>query len=159
MHRCFIVSLLLAAAVPAVAQPGKGPNTPVFTGLGDVGGKNSKLRLLHGEVMDLAGKPLEKAVVYLKDKKTQKVLTVTTGKDGLFHFGELNPNQDYELKAEQSGIVSTTHLLSMLDGRKDVTLNIRIEPKKPDEKKSDDKKAPPPDDKKSDSKPNELSVS
>src|SRR5580693_6732733 len=113
MHRCFIVAFLLAAAIPAFAQPGKAPNTPVFTGLGDTGVKNSKLRLLHGEVMDLAGKPLEKAVVYLKDKKTQKILTVTTGKDGLFHFGELNPNQDYELRAEQNGTVSITHLLSM----------------------------------------------
>jgi hypothetical protein len=162
MHRCFIISLLLTAAVPAVAQAGKGPNTPVFTGIGDLPGKNSKLRLLHGEVMDLAGKPLEKAVVSLKDKKTQKVLTVTTGKDGLFRFGELNPNQDYELRAEQNGSVSITHLLSMLDGRKDVTMNIRIEPKKPDDKndkKPDDKKSPPPaDDKKPDPKPNELSI-
>jgi hypothetical protein len=50
----------------------------------------------------------------------------------------------------------------MLDGRKDVTMNIRIEPKKPDDKndkKPDDKKSPPPaDDKKPDSKPNELSI-
>jgi hypothetical protein len=159
MHRCFIISLFLAAAIPAVAQPGKAPNTPVFTGLGDIPGKTSKLRLLHGEVMDLAGKPLEKAVVYLKDKKTLKILTVTTGKDGLFHFGDLNPNQDYELRAEQNGTVSITHLLSMLDGRKDVTMNIRIEPKKPDDKKLDDKKVPPPDDKKPDSKPDELSIS
>jgi hypothetical protein len=172
MHRWFIVSLLLAAAIPAAAQPGAtpgkpvgAPNTPVFTGLGDIGVKNSKARLLHGEVMDLAGKPLEKSVVYLKDKKTQKILTVTTGKDGLFHFDGLDPNQDYELHAEHQGSPSITRLLSMLDGRKDVTLNLRVEPKKPDDKKSpDDKKAPAPpakpDDKKPDSpptKPNDLS--
>jgi hypothetical protein len=167
MHRCFIVPLLLAAAIPAVAQPGAvpggktsdAPNKPVFTGLGDIGVKNSKLRLLHGEVMDLGGKPLEKSVVYLKDKKTQKILTVTTGKDGLFHFDGLDPNQDYELHAEHEGALSIIRLLSMLDGRKDVTLNLRVEPKK-----ADDKKAPAPaakpDDKKPDppaTKPNDLS--
>ena len=163
MHRWFIVPLLLAAAVPAAAQPGKQPNTPVFTGLGDKVEKKGKTRLLHGEVMDLTEKPLEKAVVSLKDKKSQKVITVTTGKDGLFHFDGLDPNQDYELRAEHEGAFSSTRLLSMLDGRKDVTLNLKIEPKKPqdqkpEDKKPEDKKAPAaPDAKKPDSKPNESS--
>jgi len=108
-------------------------------------------------------------VVSLRDKKTQKILTVTTGKDGLFHFDGLNPDQDYELRAEHDGAFSTTRLLSMLDGRKDVTLNLKVEPKKPDDKKSpdknnkkpDDKKAPAsPDDKKPESsQPDELSQS
>ncbi len=158
MPKWFIVSLFLAVAIPAAAQPGKAPNTPVFTGLGDRPVKASKFRALHGEVMDPADKPLEKAVVYLKDKKTQKVVTVTTGKDGLFHFGGLDLNQDYELRAEHEGAFSTTRLLSMLDGRKDVTLNLKVEPKKPDDKKapaSPDSKKPDP---KPDPKPNELSL-
>jgi hypothetical protein len=162
MHRWFIVTLLLAAAISAAAQPGKAPNTPVFTGLGNPTPKPGKARLLHGEVMDLADKPLEKAVVYLKDKKTQKIVTVTTGKDGLFRFDGLNPDQDYELRAEHNGAISVMRLLSMLDGRKDVTLNLKVDPtnkKTDDKKKPDDKKAPPPaDDKKPDSKPNELSI-
>jgi hypothetical protein len=168
MHQWFIIPLLLAAAIPVAAQPGKAPNTPVFTGIPDRE-KTSSGRVLHGQVMDLAEKPLEKAVVYLKDKHTLKVVTVTTGKDGVFHFAGLNPNEDYELRAEHDGTFSTTRLLSMLDGRKDVTLNLKVEPKKPDDKKSpdknnkkpDDKKAPPsPDDKKPDSfQPDELSQS
>jgi hypothetical protein len=148
MHRCIAILLFLAAAIPLAAQPGKAPNTPVFTGMPDKVEKLGKLRILHGQVMDPADKPLEKAVVYLKDKHTQKVVTVTTGKDGLFHFGGLDPNQDYELRAEHDGAFSTTRLLSMLDGRKDVALNLKVEPKKADDKKSpDDKKSTDKDDK------------
>ncbi|GEM_PF-557521 len=138
---CITLFLLLVAAVSAAAQPGKAPNTPVFTGLGDRE-RAAKLRLLHGEVMDPGDKPIEKAVVYLKDKKTQKVVTVTTGKDGLYHFADLNPDQDYELYAEHEGLISNKRLLSMLDGRKDVTLNLRVENKKPPATKPDDRKSP-----------------
>jgi hypothetical protein len=165
MSRHWIIPVILAAAVSAAAQVGKSPNTPVFTGLPDKTEKTGNIRLLHGQVLDPTDNPVEKAVVYLKDKRTLRIITFITTRDGNYRFNGLNPNQDYEVRAEHEGVFSSTRTLSSLDGRKDVTLNLHVERKKagaapeakpadskPAEKKSDDKKKPADDKKPSEDK-------
>jgi hypothetical protein len=111
-----VLAALLSAAAPAGAQRKKD--------------KDENVRALHGQVMDQDDNPLEKAVVHLKNTRTLQVRTFITPKDGFFHFYGLSTNVDYEVRAEHNGVSSSTRTLSTFDGRKDATLNLKIEPKK-----------------------------
>jgi len=141
-----VTNILLSGLL--AAQAGKAPNTPVFTGLPEKTTK-SDLRTIHGQILE-NDTPLEKSVVYLKNVRTLKIVTFITGKDGTYHFNGLNPNVDYEIRAEAENhrALTATHTVSLLDGRKDVPLNLRIDPKKkptdakPDETKKPDDAAP-----------------
>ncbi len=135
--------MLLVLSVGAAAQIGKAPNTPVFTGTGEKTEKASNLRALHGQIMSPKDAPLEKAVVYLKDKRSLRIITFITTKTGEYHFNGLNANVDYEVRAEHEGAFSSTRTLSLLDGRKDVAMNLRIEDKKPGDSKDAAKDASP----------------
>jgi hypothetical protein len=125
------------------AQVGKPPNPTVFSGLPEKTSK-SDLRALHGQILDTADNPLEKSVVYLKNIRTLRIITFITGKDGSYHFNGLSTSVDYEVRAEHLNAFSATRTLSLLDGRKDVSLNLRIDEKnkKPDDKKKPDEAAP-----------------
>ena len=111
-----IAVLLLVAATAASAQGKKN--------------KEDQTRSLRGQVLDAGDNPLEKAVVYLKNKGNFQVRTFITPQDGAFHFSGLSPNVDYELHAEHEGVLSATRTLSSFDSRKQVTLNLKIEHKK-----------------------------
>jgi len=139
-------AFIVVMAGMLAAQAGKAPNTPVFTGLPEKTTK-SDLRSIHGQILDLGDSPLEKSVVYLKNVRTLRIVTFITGKDGTYHFNGLSPNVDYEIRAEHLSAFSSTHTLSLLDGRKDVPLNVRIDPKnvkKQDDTKKPDEAAPDP---------------
>lgn len=138
MRRLAILFFPIALA----AQIGKAPNPTVFGGLPEKTVK-SDTRTIHGQILDLSDGPLEKSVVYLKNVRTLKITTFITGKDGTYHFTGLNLNVDYEIRAEHESAFSSTRTLSLLDGRKDVSLNIKIDPSKVDPSKIDSgKKAP-----------------
>src|SRR5690349_21724650 len=120
MRKLWIIPVLLAFAASAAAQIGKAPNKPVFSGLPEKTEKTGNVRMLHGQILDPADNPVEKAVVYLKDKRSLRIMTFITTRDGSYRFNGLNLNQDYELRAEHEGVFSSTRTLSSLDGRKDV---------------------------------------
>ena len=147
MGRFSLLMVFMAGAL--AAQVGKAPNEPVFKGLPEKTPK-SDLRSIHGQILDTGDSPLEKSVVYLKNVRTLRITTFITGKDGSYHFNGLNLNVDYEVRAEHLSTFSATRTVSSLDGRKDVSLNLRIDNKKPDAKeaKPDDTKKKPEDDKK-----------
>jgi hypothetical protein len=134
-------AILIVLAATLAAQIGKNPNTPVFSGLPDKTPK-SDLRSIHGQILDPKDAPVEKAVVYLKNVRNLKIITFITGKDGSYHFNGLSTSVDYELHAEAENHrgASNTRTVSLLDGRKDVSLNLRVEEKKKDEKPDDAKK-------------------
>ena len=92
--------------------------------------KDDGTRTLTGQVLDPGDAPLEKAVVYLKNKGNLQVRTYNTREDGAFHFSGLNPNIDYEVWAVHEGGQSAARTLSSFDGRKQVSLNLKIERKK-----------------------------
>ena len=91
---------------------------------------DQNLRALHGQVLDADENILEKAVVYLKNTRNLQVRTFITPKDGYYHFHGLSPNVDYEVRAEYNGAFSPTRTLSSFDGRKEVSLNLKIDTKK-----------------------------
>ncbi len=115
MKRILMLVLVLAVAAPAWSQKKK---------------EDQNVRALHGQVVDAGDNLLEKAVVYLKNTRTLEVRTFITPKDGNYHFHGLNPNVDYEVRAESAGLASPTRTLSSFDSRKEVYLNLKVENKK-----------------------------
>jgi hypothetical protein len=92
----------------------------------------SRLRDLKGLVKDDAEKPVEGAIVLLKDLKTGKVVEFVTKPDGAFLFYDLNMDLDYELTAKGDGFTAPVKKkLSKYDSRKPAVLNFELERKKP----------------------------
>ena len=80
-----VLGLFLMAAVSASAQatyPNNQEKKP----------KDDGTRNLTGQVLAPSEAPLEKAVVYLKNKGNLQVRTFITAKDGSYHFSGLSRN-------------------------------------------------------------------
>ena len=64
-------------------------------------------RSVQGVVTDNAETPIEGAVVQLKDTKTLQIRSfITKAEWRRIHFHSLNPDIDYELKAEHQGAIA-----------------------------------------------------
>lgn len=93
---------------------------------GPKAGRNTA-RTLTGTVLDKDDRPVPKAVVYLKNKKTLAVKTFFAQPDGTFRFPQLDRNTDYELYAEIDGHRSDSKSLSQFDDRAAPNVNLRID--------------------------------
>lgn len=92
--------------------------------------KNEKTtRSVQGVVTDGSDGPIADAVVQLKDLKSLQVRSYITKAAGEFQFHGLNPNVDYELRAEHRGASSNSRTLSSFDSRQHATMNLKIEKK------------------------------
>jgi hypothetical protein len=92
--------------------------------------KEGQLRTVRGLVTDKADKPIQNAVVFLKNARTNVVISHFTGADGNYRFSGLDSNADYEIFAEYGGQKSNSRTVSSLESRKDITLNLKVEKKK-----------------------------
>ena len=118
LHRTIgLVALAVLAASLLFAQ--QGPR-----------GKGSDLRTVRGTVVDKGESPVETAVVYLKNLRTQDIITHLSDTDGTFRFSGLDLNVDYEIHAEQGGMTSSSHSISNFDTRKEFVLTLRLDHKK-----------------------------
>jgi carboxypeptidase family protein len=93
-------------------------------------GKESELRTVRGTVVDKAESPVETAVVYLKNVRTQDIITHLSDSDGTFRFSGLDLNIDYEIHAEREGATSATRSISNFDTRKEFVLTLKLDRKK-----------------------------
>jgi Carboxypeptidase regulatory-like domain len=91
-----------------------------------------ELRTVHGTVIDRGENPVATSIVYLRNMKTQAVKTYITSKDGLYRFSGLDPNVDYQLHAEHSGLASSVHTVSSYDSRRDIDMPLKLSHKKDD---------------------------
>jgi hypothetical protein len=107
-----VVALAGVVALPAYAQK-KDSN-------------ERQTRSVQGVVTTDADAPIEGAVVQLKDTKTLQIRSFITKQNGVFHFHGLNPDVDYELRAEHQGASSGSRTLSSFDGRKAAVVNLKI---------------------------------
>src|SRR4029077_8120381 len=82
-------------------------------------GRESELRTVRGTVVDKQETPVESAVVYLKNARTQDITTHISDKEGLFRFSGLDLNADYEIHAEHEGWTSAARSISNFDNRKE----------------------------------------
>ena len=92
--------------------------------------KESPLRSVRGIVSDKGDKPLANSVVFLKNLRTNVVLSHFTDEEGAYRFSGLDPNVDYEIQAEAGDQKSAPRTVSSLDSRKEITLNLKLDRKK-----------------------------
>ena len=107
----FVVLLLLACAPAGFAQ------------------KDGGTRSVQGAVSNLDDGAAIGAVVQLKNMKTLQIRSFITKEDGTYHFFELSPDVDYELKADFQGASSGTKTLSSFDSRKKAFINLKLNKK------------------------------
>ena len=93
--------------------------------------KGPELRTVHGVVVDKDGKALADSVVYLMNIKTQAVRTYITDATGSYHFSGLDPNLDYEVRAEKNDLASGARTVSSFDSRRDIDLTLKLDRKRP----------------------------
>jgi hypothetical protein len=86
-------------------------------------------RSVQGEVTSPESQPVVGAVVFLKNTKTLQVTSFITKEGGLYAFHGLNPNVDYELRAESNGLSSATRPLSSFDSRTQAVINLKLNKK------------------------------
>lgn len=108
-----IAMLLLASLV--VAQANK---------------KEAQLRTVRGVVTDKSDKPIQNSVVFLKNLRTNVVISHFTDAEGSFRFTGLDPNVDYEIHAEANDEKSAARTVTSLDSRKEITMNLKLGRKK-----------------------------
>jgi hypothetical protein len=111
----FVAAILALVCIAVVAQDAK---------------REAQLRTVHGIVQDKSENLVSESVVFLKNTRTNVVRSSYTDSTGKYRFSGLDPNADYEIHAEKEGSKSATHTVSSFDGRKDISLNLKIEKKK-----------------------------
>jgi hypothetical protein len=109
-----LLAVLLLCAPATFAQKKKAENT----------------RSVQGTVTVADGSLVNGAVVQLKNTKTLQIRSFITKDDGTYHFYDLSPDIDYELKADYQGASSSTKTLSSFDSRRQTVLNLKLNPKK-----------------------------
>jgi hypothetical protein len=92
--------------------------------------KEARLRSVLGVVTDKSDKPVANAIVFLKNLRTNVVISHFSDAQGNYRFTGLDPNADYELRAEVGGEKSASRTISSLDSRKEMNLNLKIDRKR-----------------------------
>ena len=88
---------------------------------------NAVRRTIEGKVHDKNDAPLTGAIVYLKDSRTLAVKSFISDDEGVFHFGQLSQNTDYEVYAEFEGKRSKSRNISSFDNKNDFNFTLKIE--------------------------------
>jgi uncharacterized protein YdeI (BOF family) len=110
-----VAVLLLCACATFAQQKKKGAETT---------------RSVEGTVTVADDTPVDGAVVQLKNTRTLQIRSYITKDDGIYHFYDLSPDIDYQLKADYQGASSGTKTLSSFDSRTKAVLNLKLNPKK-----------------------------
>lgn len=93
-------------------------------------GQQAELRTVRGAVLDKAENPVSSAIVYLKNVRTLAVKTYISDKSGEYRFSGLDPNVDYEVRAERDNLISNTRTVSSFDSRKDIVISLKLDKEK-----------------------------
>jgi hypothetical protein len=83
-------------------------------------------RELIGSIVDKGGQPAPGAVVFLKNTRNLAVSTYITAEDGAYHFNNLSPDVDYQVRAESGGRKTETRTLSSFDAHKQARINLKL---------------------------------
>jgi hypothetical protein len=84
-------------------------------------------RVADGKVVGKDDAPIAGAVVFLKDVKSLSVKSYITDDKGLFHFGNLGQNTDYELWAESDKERSKTRSISSFDSKNNYNFVLKVD--------------------------------
>ncbi len=83
-------------------------------------------RIVEGRVTDPDDKPVNGAIVKLKDMRSLEVRSFITQVDGEYHFSGLKIDDDYQLKADFNSSTSGWKTLSVFDTRKEPVINLKL---------------------------------
>ncbi len=95
-------------------------------GLAQDSKRDAHLRTVRGTVSDKQETPVAQAVIFLKNMRTQAVQSRIADDGGSFRFSGLDPNADYEIRAEKDGAKSPTRTVSSFDTRKEIIINLKM---------------------------------
>jgi hypothetical protein len=87
------------------------------------------VRSVEGSVTNPDDSAVVGAVVQLKNMKTLQIRSFITLEGGTYHFFELSPDVDYELKADFQGASSGPKTLSSFDSKKKAVINLKLNKK------------------------------
>lgn len=96
--------------------------------------ESATTRMVQGTVTNSEEKPVVDAIVQLKDLRTLQVRSFISQENGAYHFSELKLDDDYELRADYSGMTSGWKRLSVFDSRKAPVVNLKLDKKQESEK-------------------------
>ena len=85
-------------------------------------------RTVTGKVVDVAGQPLEGAIVTLTNGKTHERTEFITKKGGRFNFDDVSFTIDYEVQARYKNLTSELRKVSQYDRTAKVVRILQIEP-------------------------------
>ncbi len=102
----FAPAALLMSARPAAAQ--------------------ATVRNLTGNVTDKAGNKVKGAVVHLKDTHSLSQRSYITADDGVFRFGQLSGNGDYEVWADLGERKTASKSISSFDSKKEIDVSLKM---------------------------------
>ena len=117
-------SALLAATLAAGSLSGLLPSPQAWAASSQL--KTPAERTVLGTVVNGSGQPLDKAVVYLQDQKTQIIRSYVTVNGGQFHFNQLSADTDYEVWAEVNKVRSKRKFVSMFSSHVKFTYKLKI---------------------------------
>jgi hypothetical protein len=83
-------------------------------------------RAVKGTVFYKGGEPAADAAVKLEDRTTMQVLSHRTDREGHYHFLGLNPDKDYEIRAQKNGHRSKSHTVSRFSSNAEETVNLYL---------------------------------
>jgi hypothetical protein len=109
----FACALALLVAQPAAAKE-----------------REQKTRSVQGIVTDEQENPIARAVVQLKNMKTLGVKSFYSTDKGAYHFQGLDPDIDYEVKAEYGSATDGPRKITPFDSRREIVINFKLAVKK-----------------------------
>ena len=90
--------------------------------------KKPLTKTIQGEVVDQANNPIVGASVELTDVTTGKTLGIYSEAGGRFHFADLKPTDDYQVRAAYKGQQSDERHVSSLDDEAVRELSLTVPP-------------------------------
>jgi hypothetical protein len=88
--------------------------------------KKPLTKTIHGQVLDAANQPIGGAAVELNDVTTGKKLAIYADAEGHYEFTELNPHDDYQVKATYKNQESEVRHASSLDNTYVLVFNLTV---------------------------------
>lgn len=88
--------------------------------------QSNAFRSVEGKVFGTQDKPLNSAIVYLQDSKTNGVKSFISTQDGSYRFGQLSMDSDYQLWAEYKGQKSDKKSISSFNSKKQLVIDLHI---------------------------------
>lgn len=90
------------------------------------GAQSFGLKNVQGKVLDAKDAPINGAIVYLQNKRTDNIKTFISTANGSYRFADLAADTDYSLWAAYHGKKSSQKTISSFDTRKQVNIDLKI---------------------------------